>query len=113
MVDNEEEYEERYIDSPSPSQAEQPGNLHLHYQRVDEQTKHRKSFAGRTQRVRALHFSSICHQSWSTQYNAPKYYRRRSICLRWLGSTSRWNVVSDTLLVKQQAGKSQGNVYWE
>jgi len=34
MAENEEEYEERYIDSPSPSQAGQPGNLHSHYQRV-------------------------------------------------------------------------------
>jgi succinate-acetate transporter protein len=34
IADNEEEYEERYIDSPTLSQAGQPGNLHSHYQRV-------------------------------------------------------------------------------
>ena len=33
-ADNEEEYEEHYIDSPTLSQAGQPGNLHSHYQRV-------------------------------------------------------------------------------
>jgi hypothetical protein len=33
-ADAEDEYEEPYIDPPSPSQAGQPGNLHSHYQRV-------------------------------------------------------------------------------
>jgi succinate-acetate transporter protein len=33
-ADNEEEYEEHYIDSPTLLQAGQPGNLHSHYQRV-------------------------------------------------------------------------------